>query len=133
MFTYFTIASANQVLPTVIEKFKKILKQKDEVIKIEQELEAPLVTPGTFENYVILKQKLNSSVTKLYQAIEDLENTGVVIKSIDDGLLDFPSQRFDEEVWLCWKYGETEIKFWHEKDSGFNGRKPISVSNESLV
>ena len=133
MFTYFTIASANNMLPTVIEKFKKILKQKEEVIKIEQELEASLVTPGTFENYVILKQKLNSSVTKLYHDIEDLENTGVVIKSIDDGLLDFPSQRFDDEVWLCWKYGETEIKFWHEKDSGFNGRKPISVSNESLV
>ena|SRR3989338_2250815 len=133
MFTYFTIASANNILPTVIEKFKKILKQKDEVIKVEQELEASLVTPGTFENYVILKQKLNSSVTKLYHDIEDLENTGVVIKSIDDGLLDFPSQRFDDEVWLCWKYGETEIKFWHEKDSGFNGRKPISVSNESLV
>lgn len=133
MFTYFTIASANNILPTVIEKFKKILRQKDEVIKIEQELEASLVTPGTFENYVILKQKLNSSVTKLYQDIEDLESTGVVIKSIDDGLLDFPSQRFDDEVWLCWKYGETEIKFWHEKDSGFNGRKPISVSNESLV
>ncbi|MEK6945004.1 MAG: DUF2203 domain-containing protein [Thermoproteota archaeon] len=133
MFTYFTIASANNILPTVIEKFKKILKQKDEVIKIEQELEASLVTPNTFENYVLLKQKLNSSVTKLYQDIEDLESTGVVIKSIDDGLLDFPSQRFDDEVWLCWKYGETEIKFWHEKDSGFNGRKPISVSNESLV
>lgn len=133
MFTYFTIASANKVLPTVIEKFKKILRQKDEVIKIEQELEASLVTPNTFENYVLLKQKLNSSVTKLYQDIEDLESTGVVIKSIDDGLLDFPSQRFDDEVWLCWKYGETEIKFWHEKDSGFNGRKPISVSNESLV
>ena len=133
MFTYFTIASANNILPTVIEKFKKILKQKDEVIKIEQELEASLVTPGTFENYVILKQNLNSSVTNLYQDIEDLENIGVVIKSIDDGLLDFPSQRFDDEVWLCWKYGETEIKFWHEKDSGFNGRKPISVSNESLV
>ena len=133
MFTYFTIASANNILPTVIEKFKKILRQKDEVIKIEQELEASLVTPGTFENYVVLKQKLNSSVTKLFQDIEDLESTGVVIKSIDDGLLDFPSQRFDDEVWLCWKYGETEIKFWHEKDSGFNGRKPISVSNESLV
>jgi len=133
MFTYFTIASANNILPTVIEKFKKILRQKDEVIKIEQELEASLVTPGTFENYVVLKQKLNSSVTKLYKDIEDLESTGVVIKSIDDGLLDFPSQRFDDEIWLCWKYGETEIKFWHEKDSGFNGRKPISVSNESLV
>ena len=131
-----TIQGAIATIPAhldEIEQNKEILKQKDEVIKIEQELEASLVTPGTFENYVILKQKLNSSVTKLYHDIEDLENTGVVIKSIDDGLLDFPSQRFDDEVWLCWKYGETEIKFWHEKDSGFNGRKPISVSNESLV
>ena len=37
----------------------------------------------------------------------------------------------NEEVWLCWKYGETEIKFWHEKDSGFMGRKPIEVSDDS--
>ena len=28
---------------------------------------------------------------------------------------------------------KTAIKFWHEKDTGFMGRKPISVSNESLV
>lgn len=133
MFTYFTIASANQILPEVTDKFKKVLKQKDEVVRIEQELEASFVTANTFETYVALKQKLNSAVTKLYQTIEDLESTGVVIKSVDDGLLDFPSQRFNEEVWLCWKYGETEIKFWHEKESGFSGRKPISVSNESLV
>lgn len=133
MFTYFTIASANQILPEVTDKFKKVLKQKDEVVRMEQELEASFVTANTFETYVALKQKLNSAVTKLYQTIEDLESTGVVIKSVDDGLLDFPSQRFNEEVWLCWKYGETEIKFWHEKESGFSGRKPISVSNESLV
>ena len=133
MFTYFTIASANKILPTVTDKFNKVLKQKDEVVKIEQELEASLVTANAFESYVTLKQNLNSAVTKLYQTIEDLESTGVVIKSVDEGLLDFPSQRFNEEVWLCWKHGETEIKFWHEKDSGFSGRKPISVSNESLV
>lgn len=133
MFTYFTIASANQMLPEITDKFKKVLKQKDEVVRIEQELEASFVIANTFETYVTLKQKLNSAVTKLYHIIEDLESAGVVIKSVDDGLLDFPSQRFNEEVWLCWKYGETEIKFWHEKESGFSGRKPISVSNESLV
>ena len=31
------------------------------------------------------------------------------------------------------KIGEKEIKFWHEKDSGFDGRKPISVDAESLI
>ena len=79
------------------------------------------------------KQKLNEELSKFYKTIEELEETGVVMKGLDQGLLDFPSKRFDEEVWLCWKEGETEIKFWHEKDSGFNGRKPISVDAESLI
>jgi len=80
-----------------------------------------------------LKQQLNAAITQFYESSEVLEKTGVVIKSIDQGLLDFPSKRFDEDVWLCWKYGETEIKFWHDTDSGFMGRKPIDVSDESLV
>jgi len=133
MFSYFTIAAANEKLPIVVDKFKNIIKLKNEIVKIEHELNSTLTPTSTFEQYVTIKQKLNSAVTKFYQAIEDLENTGVVIKGIDDGLLDFPSKRFDDEVWLCWKEGEKEIKFWHEKDVGFSGRKPISVSDESLV
>jgi len=133
MFSYFTIATANEKLPIVVDKFKNIVKLKNEIVKIEHELNSALTPTSTFEQYVTIKQKLNSTVTKFYQAIEDLENTGVVIKGIDDGLLDFPSKRFDDEIWLCWKEGEKEIKFWHEKDVGFSGRKPISVSDESLV
>ena len=133
MFLYFTITSANEKLPLIEEKFKHVVKLKNEIIKIEQELSTSLTPTSKFEQYVTIKQKLNSVVTKFYQAIEDLENTGVVIKGIEEGLLDFPSKRFDEEVWLCWKEGEKEIKFWHEKDVGFSGRKPISVSDESLV
>jgi hypothetical protein len=90
-------------------------------------------TENSLIDYATLKQKLNSAVTKFYQSLEDLENTGVVVKQLDQGLLDFPAKRFEQEIWLCWKDGETEVKFWHEKDSGFMGRKPISVSNESLV
>jgi hypothetical protein len=133
MFSYFTISEANKVLPSVIEKFKTVVNYKNQIVKMEQELNATLMPNTTFEQYVKVKQKLNSTVTKFYQAIEELENTGVVIKGIEEGLLDFPSKRFDDEIWLCWKDGETEIKFWHEKDSGFNGRKPISVKDESLV
>jgi hypothetical protein len=88
---------------------------------------------NSLENYITIKQKLNSAMVKFFEALETLENTGVSVKSIEEGLLDFPSKRFDEDVWLCWKYGETEIKFWHEKDSGFMGRKPIEVSDESLI
>jgi len=132
MFSFFTTNEANVALPDVIKKFEYALARINEVRKLEQELQTSL-SANSFEEYVTLKQKLNSAMTKFYESVETLENTGVVVKSIEQGLLDFPSKRFNEEVWLCWKYGETEIKFWHEKDSGFMGRKPIEVNDESLV
>ncbi len=133
MFSFFTTNEANEALPNVIKKFEYALAKKNEVTKLEQQLQMSLSATDSFEEYVTLKQKLNSAITKFYESVEILENTGVVVKSIEQGLLDFPSKRFNEEVWLCWKYGETEIRFWHEKDSGFMGRKPIEVNDESLV
>jgi hypothetical protein len=40
-------------------------------------------------------------------------------------LFDFPALRQGREVYLCWKYGEKEIAFWHEVEAGFAGRQPI--------
>tara|TARA_B100001105_G_C22094086_1_gene316245 strand:+ start:22 stop:423 length:402 start_codon:yes stop_codon:yes gene_type:complete len=133
MFSFFTTNEANKALPDVIKKFEYALSKNNEVRKIEQELQVKISTTNSFEDYVTLKQNLNSAITKFYESLEILESTGVVVKSLEQGLLDFPSKRFDEEVWLCWKHGETEIKFWHEKDSGFMGRKPIEVNDETLV
>jgi len=133
MKSYFSVNDANEILPTVIKKFNHAKKMKDEVMKMEHQLSSGITQTTSLEEYATIKRELNSTVTKFYQSIEDLENTGVFLKGLDEGLLDFPAKRFDEEIWLCWKEGETEIKFWHEKDTGFMGRKPISVSNESLV
>ncbi len=133
MFSFFTVAQANQALPDIIKKFEAALAKKNKISAIERQLQASMSAGGKFEEYVLLKQQLNIAVTQFYQSVEDLENTGVVVKGIDEGLLDFPSKRFDDEVWLCWKYGETEIKFWHEKDSGFMGRKPLEISDDTLI
>jgi hypothetical protein len=133
MFSHFTLKEANAILPTIITKFKNILNMKNEVVRIQSEMESDHRHMSTFKDYVLKKQELNSAISNFYKAIEDLESTGVVIKSIDEGLLDFPSLRFNEEIWLCWKEGETEIKFWHGKDDGFNGRKPVeSIDLEKL-
>ena len=133
MKSYFSVNDANKILPTVIKKFNYAKKMKAEVMKMEQRLTSGITPPASLEEYATIKRELNSIITKFYQSIEDLESTGALLKGLDEGLLDFPAKRFDEEIWLCWKEGETEIKFWHERDAGFMGRKPISVSNESLV
>lgn len=133
MFSHFTLKEANAILPAVIEKFKRIMNIKSEVVKIQSEMETDPKYMTNFKDYVYKKQELNSAITNFYRSIEDLESMGVMIKSVEQGLLDFPSLRFNEEIWLCWKEGETEIKFWHGKDEGFNGRKPVeSIDLEKL-
>jgi hypothetical protein len=57
--------------------------------------------------------------------IHEIQSSGVLIKDINLGLLDFPALRSGQEVYLCWKYGEGEIAFWHEIEAGFAGRRPI--------
>jgi hypothetical protein len=127
------VTEANEALPRVLEKYTNLQKQKQEVQKLEAQLNTQMSASFNLGEYVEIKKQLNTAVTKFYHAVEDLENTGAVLKSLEEGLLDFPSKRFNEEVWLCWKEGEKEIKFWHEKDVGFMGRKPLSVADESLV
>lgn len=133
MFSHFTLDQANKMLPGIIEKFNNVIAMKDQVVKIQSDFEINPKYMANFKEYIIKKQELNSAITSFYKSIEDLEATGVSVKSIDQGLMDFPSLMFNEEIWLCWKQGETEIKFWHGKDEGFNGRKPIeSVDLEKL-
>ena len=41
------------------------------------------------------------------------------------GLVDFPSIRDGEEIYLCWKLDEQRVAWWHEPDAGFAGRQPL--------
>ena len=58
----------------------------------------------------------------LIKAIVEL---GVALKDIEQGLIDFPTERDGRIVYLCWRQGEDEIRFWHELDTGFAGRRPL--------
>ena len=59
------------------------------------------------------------------RAPRSIDAAGAEIKSLEEGLLDFPSRREGELVLLCWKLGEEEIEYWHGIDEGFAGRKPL--------
>jgi hypothetical protein len=125
MFTLFTVDKANTILPKVKKKFDEILCCKNNVMDIQEELQNLSDSSCSFEKFIKKKQELNHIVTSLYKMIQELEDMGVMVKSVDEGLLDFPSIRYDKEIWLCWKFGENKVKFWHGKDEGFMGRKPI--------
>ncbi len=71
------------------------------------------------------KNRRESSVLHLKETLEKIQEYGVLVKDLDIGLIDFPTLFRGEEVYLCWKLGESGIQFWHGVHEGFRGRKPI--------
>ena len=62
----------------------------------------------------------------LVEIVKSFDEKGILVKGIDDGLIDFPHIRSSgEEVYLCWKLGEDDIQYWHPIPDGYAGRKRI--------
>ena len=80
----------------------------------------------TLEEARKLLPSINDWMGKARSLASQIQKSGCVLKSIEEGLVDFPHLKNGREVYLCWKYGEDDIRFWHEVDSGFGGRNPIS-------
>jgi hypothetical protein len=59
--------------------------------------------------------------------VAEIDEIGVQVKDLEQGLLDFPCVMEGKTVLLCWKLGEKEIGFWHTPEEGFAGRKPLDV------
>jgi hypothetical protein len=63
---------------------------------------------------------------RVVEIMRVLDDKGVLVKGLDEGLIDFPHIRKNgEEVYLCWKLGEDDILYWHSIPDGFAGRRGI--------
>ncbi len=72
-----------------------------------------------------IRNRRESALSRVRNAIEQVQGLGCVVKDLEMGLVDFPTLFRGEEVYLCWKLGEDAIGFWHGVDEGFRGRKAI--------
>ena len=69
-------------------------------------------------------------VASIAECVAALEEAGVQVKDMDEGLVDFPARHGSRDVLLCWKVGEPEVAHWHGLDEGFAGRKPLPFAND---
>ena len=72
-----------------------------------------------------LAETIQREADAISDCAEQIDQAGAQVKSLEEGLLDFPAKRGKEDVLLCWKLGEDEIRFWHGTDEGFSARKPV--------
>jgi len=72
-----------------------------------------------------LDHEINEAAAALAAAMGDVQATGVLVKDLDTGLVDFPAKRDGEDILLCWQLGEDEVAFWHGLEDGYAGRQPL--------
>lgn len=57
--------------------------------------------------------------------LRHLDARGIVVRDLDEGLIDVPTLRDGEPAWLCWKLSDGELGYWHTTREGFASRRPL--------
>ena len=128
----FTLAEAQTLLPILESLLKTAIQSKQLIEAVDAELQEIghriFLNGGTFIRVVEVarrKAERERAVQRAKDAVAEIHATGVQVKDLDIGLLDFPCKVDGEIVLLCWKLGEDKITHWHGTEEGFAGRKPI--------
>jgi len=129
---FFTLSQAEKLLPQVESAIREAIVRKAEYEQAEAEWqsfsERVMVQGGMqVDRSRLLEQKnrRESAALLVKNSIERVHEFGCVVKDLDIGLIDFPTLLNGQEVYLCWKLGESGIQFWHGLHEGFRGRKAI--------
>ena len=127
----FTVAEARAALPEVRSHVEQLLVHRAGQLAASARI-AELTAASAGNGHGLdgdavraARQELDRAESGIAETLTALDELGVVVKDVDGGLVDFPSLRDGEEVFLCWHSGEPELDWWHGADEGFAGRKPI--------
>lgn len=130
----FTVQQANATLPLVRAIATDLMALSQDVterrLRLADLVNGRSLRPGDPYADELLESKkgLARDLERLQGFVDELLELGVEPKDLQDGLIDFPSRLNGGLVYLCWKLGEPEIMYYHEEDSGYAGRKPLTVA-----
>lgn len=128
---HFTPEEANDALEHVRPLVERMVAHRREVgvlLSRRAELTATIagnggdLDPGELAR---VEAEIAEQAKGVARCVNEIHGLGAEVKDADEGLVDFPAIRGDEEVLLCWQLGEAEVRFWHGLEQGFAGRRPI--------
>jgi hypothetical protein len=125
---FFTVDEANALIPRLRPKIEAMLATFKE---IRSEIEAAASQAGLAPDSPDLAKHLESRAIApgLFERVKgligELQDQGCLVNGPEVGLVDFPCVYNNEIVFLCWKYGEPGVGYWHRIPDGFAGRRPL--------
>jgi hypothetical protein len=122
---YFTVEEANRLIPQVKAMIEQLRQGRLRLQEHRPTAEAIAQQAGGNGGGSAAGAYLSDYSHMVARGLAQLQAMGILLKDLERGLIDFPHQREGREVYLCWKYGEERIDYWHETDAGYSGRQPL--------
>lgn len=137
----FTVEEVDALVPTLTRLVGAQLERQS---NIERMLEALMAETGELPHSLsggssdtdevrTLKTDLRDQISQYNQGWEEVQSLGAVVKDPKVGLVDFYGRIDGRLVWLCWRYGESRLGFYHDLDSGFSGRREIGPATRDRL
>ncbi len=125
---FFTVETANRALSLVRPITADIVKQYDELMRGRTRYQTLSLENAQDDELERLNDEIEATTDRLNALIEELNDVGVQLKDPRTGLIDFPALHDGRIVLLCWKLDEDTLGYWHELETGFGGRQPLTAA-----
>lgn len=130
----FTLGEAQTLLPVVEALLRKTQAASARAAEVDTEMQQLsrriFLSGGLHVNVAAAARRRaerEKALAETRDTLAEIDEIGVQVKDLEQGLLDFPCILEGQTVLLCWKQGEKEIGFWHTTEAGFAGRQPIDA------
>lgn len=120
---HYTLEQANGLLPGLKPLLRELRDAKD--LLIDAEAHETLGDAAPTNGGGTEGRQVGEAFLEVQRLLSKLNEAGIVVRDVDRGLVDFPSLREGQEVYLCWELGEDRVEHWHDLDSGYRSRRPI--------
>jgi hypothetical protein len=120
---HFTVEEANAAIDRVGPMLEELRDAKQKLLDDEAREALTEAAPGNGGG--ASGKQVGEAFLEVRRILVELTEAGIVVRDVDRGLIDFPSVRDGEEVYLCWQLGEERVGWWHDLESGFGGRERL--------
>jgi len=121
---HFTIEQANDALVALRPIIAEILEIRQTILERQPEV-WPSLQKAVGNGGSKAASQVALEFARMDALVRQIQASGALLKDINIGLLDFPSLREGREVYLCWRYGEDSVQYWHDLDAGYTGRQNL--------
>ena len=117
----YTVEEANELLPHLAPTLVELREKFEEAARVREAVAHAALGNGWSEK----RDSWSRTLARVQELIERLQDWEIELRDISTGLVDFPSVIDGQDAYLCWRLGEPEVAYWHGREDGFPGRRPL--------